>query len=717
MKSTLRIVAILALLAAAWLVLSHFFGACLSLDALKSQHGQLVNYYRDNQAPAIALYMATYVVVTALSIPGAVVMTLAGGAIFGFATGLMAVSFASTIGATCAFLVARFLLRDFVQQRFGERLKRVNAGVEREGAFYLFTLRLIPVFPFFLINILMALTPMRTVTFFVVSQVGMLAGTAVYVNAGTQLARLDSLQGILSPALIFSFALIGVFPLVAKKVVELLVARKRLGRFPKPKRFDYDLAIIGAGSAGLVSAYVGRTLKARVALIERDKMGGDCLNTGCVPSKALLHAAKVRHIQRQGNKLGMPWQEQALDFERVMDHVRAAIARIEPHDSVERYQDELGAHCLHGHARIVDPYHVKVGDQTISTRSILIATGASPWVPDLPGLAQVPHYTSDTIWDMKALPQRLVVLGGGPIGCELAQAFARLGSAVTIVQRNAQLLPKEDRDVAQLMANVLQGEGVEVLVNHEAREVQSSGENSPALLAVDRETGQEFAIVCDAILVALGRKPRTEDFGLAELGIETAADGTIVTDKYLRTTIPNIYACGDVAGPYQFTHTASHQAGYACINALLRPLHKLRVDYRVIPWCTFTSPEVARVGLSEREAREKGVTHEVTRYDLADLDRAIADDCAQGFIKVLTPPGKDKILGVTIVGPRAGDIISEWILAMKHGLGMSEVLGIIHIYPTYAEANRFAAGNWKKAHAPVKLLQWVERFHRWRRGG
>jgi len=664
-------------------------------------------------------FLLLYVIVTALSLPGAVIMTLAAGALFGLLWGTVIVSFASSIGATLAFLVSRYLLQDTVQKRFGDRLKAINEGVEREGAFYLFTLRLVPLFPFFLINLLMGLTTIRALTFYWVSQIGMFAGTLVYVNAGTQLGQLESLSGILSPSLLLSFVLLGVFPLIAKKIVDVVKARRVYAGFSKPKSFDRNLIVIGAGAGGLVSAYIAATVKAKVTLVEAHKMGGDCLNYGCIPSKALIKSAKVAHQMRHAENYGLNSSEPTFSFKKVMQRIHDVIATIEPHDSVERYS-KIGVDVVQGYAKLIDPWTVEIqrhdGDtQRLTARSIVLATGARPFVPNLPGLDEVGYYTSDTMWDAFAKfdepPKRLVVLGGGPIGCELAQSFARLGSKVTQVERSARIMGREDEEVSKLAQESLIQDGVIMLTSHSA--VRCEKEGDVKRLIVERGE-QESVIEFDALICAVGREARLEGYGLENLGIETK--GTIVTNDYLETLYPNIFAAGDVAGPYQFTHVAAHQAWYAAVNALFGTFKKFRVDYRVIPWTTFVDPEVARVGLSEQDAKDKGIAYEVVRYELDDLDRAIADSAAKGFVKVLTVPGKDKILGVTIVGEHAGDLLAEFVLAMKHGLGLNKVLGTIHTYPTWAEANKYAAGEWKRAHAPQRILNWLEKYHTWRRG-
>ena len=688
----------------------------LDLHYLKAQQGNITAAFQNHPLLTAGIYFGIYVLITALSLPGATVLTLAGGAVFGLLWGTVVVSFASTIGATLAFLVSRYLLRDMVQNRFGDKLKAVNAGVEKDGAFYLFTLRLVPAFPFFVINLVMGLTPLATRTFYWVSQIGMLAGTIVYVNAGTQLARIESLNGILSPGLIASFTLLGLFPLITRKILEAIKARRVYARWQKPRRFDRNVVVIGAGSAGLVTAYISAAVKASVTLVERHKMGGDCLNTGCVPSKALIRSAKFLSQVKRCARYGIRDATASFEFSDVMARIRKVINEIEPHDSMARYT-ELGVDCVQGDARIVSPWEVEVtsaqGTQRLSTRTIVIAAGARPFVPPIPGLERAGYLTSETIWDLRELPPRLVVLGGGPIGCELTQCFARLGSRVTQVEMLPRILMREDPEVSETVARSLREDGVEVLVSHKATRVMV--ENGEKILLCDGPDG-EVRSAFDAILVAVGRVANTEGYGLEELGIGTTGSRTVQTNEFLQTIYPNIFACGDVAGPYQFTHTASHQAWYAAVNALFGRFKRFRADYSVIPWATFTEPEVARVGLNETDARERKIAHEVTVYGIDDLDRAIADSEAQGMVKVLTVPGKDRILGVTIVGEHAGDLIAEFIMAMRHGLGLNKILGTIHIYPTLAEANKYAAGAWKRNHAPQGVLQWLKRYHAWMRG-
>ena len=700
-----------------WMAYRHWdLGQWLTLDQLKASRDTLASLYTNHPLQTALAFFGVYVLAAALSFPGASILTLAAGAMFGWALGLLLVSFASSVGALLAFWVSRYLLRDFFQQRFGKLLRPINDGLAKDGTFYLLTLRLVPVFPFWLINLLMGLTTLGARKFYIVSQVGMLAGTAVYVNAGTQLAAIESTSDVLSPGLLGSLALLGVFPLLAKFVVGALQRRKLYARWERPKRFDRNLVVIGAGAGGLVSAYIAAAVKAKVTLIEGHKMGGDCLNYGCVPSKALIRSAKAIKQLRKAQTFGLRDAQGTVDFAAVMQRVHSVIREVEPHDSVERYTG-LGVQVLQGHARITSPWTVEMtladgGTQTLSTRNIVIAAGASPFVPPIPGLKEAGFLTSDTVWNLTELPRRLVVLGGGPIGSELAQSFARLGSEVTQVEMAPRIMVREDPEVSELVAASLRADGVNILTGHQAVRVEMA--NGEKRLIV-QHGGEELAVPFDELLCAVGRSPRVSGYGLVELGISLTPRKTIETNDYLQTLYPNIYAVGDVAGPFQFTHTAAHQAWYAAVNALFGRFKRFKADYSVIPWATFTDPEVARVGLSETEAQDKGIAFEVTKYGIDDLDRAIADGTAHGFVKVLTVPGKDKILGVTIVGEHAGDLLAEYVLAMKHGLGLNKILGTIHTYPTLSEANKYAAGEWKRAHAPQRVLGWLERFHAWER--
>ena len=707
------VVVIVALIAAFFAAGGHRY---LTFENIKAQVATIQGYYLSHPWEIALAYFVAYVAVTGLSLPGALIMTLVGGAIFGLVWGTIIVSFASTIGATLAFLASRVILRGWVQDKFARYLQAINAGVEKEGAFYLFTMRLIPQIPFFAINLVMGITPIRTWTFYWVSQVGMLAGTIVYVNAGTQLVAIESPSGILSPGLIGAFLLLGIFPLIAKWIVNAFKARKMLAKWPKPKSFDRNLVVIGAGSAGLVASYIAAAVKAKVTLIEKHRMGGDCLNTGCVPSKALIKSARVLATLKRAKQFGLKSASAEFDFAGIMERVQRVIKTVEPHDSVERYIG-LGVECIEGEARITSPYTVEVksaaGARTLTTRAIVIAAGARPFVPPIPGIGDVDCLTSDTVWNLRELPKRLVVLGGGPIGCELTQCFARFGSQVTQVEMLPRILMREDPEISERVVRQFASEGINVLIDHKAKQVVV--ENGEKLMICEHR-GKEVRVPFDALLCAVGRIANTQGYGLEELGIPVAKTRTVEVNEFMQTIYPNIYACGDVAGPYQFTHTAAHTAWYATVNALFGGLRKFRADFSVIPWATFTDPEVARVGLNETEAREKGIPYEVTTYGIGDLDRAIADEDARGVVKILTVPGKDKILGATIVGEHAGDLIIEFILAMRHGIGLNKILGTIHIYPTLAEANKHAAGNWQRAHAPQRLLRWVERYHAWMRG-
>ncbi len=684
-----------------------------TLDFFEAQREAIAAVQADHRWIVFFSFFLIYVLVTGTSLPGATLLTLIAGALFGLVEGLILVSFASTIGATMAFTITRFLFRDAVRRRFGRYLTTIDRGIEREGAFYLFALRLVPAVPFFVVNLAMGLTPIATWRFYWVSQLGMLFGTFVYVNAGAELSQIESVGDILSPGLWVSFALLGIAPLLAKKLVDGIKARRILRKFKKPKHFDNNLVVIGAGSGGLVAALIGATVKAKVTLIERHRMGGDCLNTGCVPSKTLLRSAKMLSYAARAKEYGFKRADVTFEFEDVMARVRRVIEKIEPNDSVERYT-ELGVNCVLGDARITSPYSVEVDNQEITTRNIVIATGGTPFIPSIPGLEDVEYFTSDTIWNLRHVPSRLVVLGGGPIGCELAQAFGRFGSAVTLVEQAPHLLMREDEDVSEVVESQLENEGIQLLTNHKALRVEAT--ESDTAIVCSTEDGNEVRVPFDSILVAVGRKPNTDGLGLEDIGVVVGERGDVEVDEFLRTSVPTIYACGDAIGPYQFTHTASHEAWYAAVNPLFGPFKRFKANYSVIPWTTFTDPEVGRVGINEQEAHARGLEVEITRYDLEELDRALTDEEGRGFVKVVTPLGKDRILGATIVGHHAGDLLAEFIAAMKWGKGLKSLMGTIHVYPTLAEANKFAASTWRKKHAPERLLAWVEHFHRMRRG-
>ena len=687
-------------------------GQYLTLDFVQSQLAAVQAYKNDNFPTAAAIYFVGYVVATGLSIPGAILITLMGGAIFGVFWGTLLVSFASSIGATGAFLASRLLLRDWVQSRFGDYLAPINKGMEKDGTFYLFSIRMVPVFPYFMVNLLMGLTPIKTSSYYLASQAGMFANTIVFVNAGSELAQITSLSGLVSGSVLFSFVLLGALPLLAKFSLGIVQRNKVMRGYTKPKNFDANVVVVGAGSAGLVAALIAAGAKARVVLIEKHKMGGDCLNTGCVPSKSLIRSGRIMSYIRRAREFGLDGATATVNFESVMQRVQAVIAAIEPHDSVERFTS-LGVECVIGEAKIESPYVVTVAGRTINTRSIIVATGARPLVPPIPGLNQIDYLTSDTIWTLRELPKRLLVVGGGPIGCELAQAFSNLGAPVTQVDMADRIMPREDPEVSALVMQQFEEQGIDLLVDHRLTKFEVvDGVNTMEA----EHKGSVVRVEFDKVLLAIGRKPNVEGFGLEEMSMPLTAQGAIEVNASMQTAYPNIFACGDVAGPYQFTHMASFQAWYASLNALLGGLWRSKANYKVVPWATFTDPEVARVGLSEEEAKQRGTGYEITRYELNEHDRALADGEARGFIKILTVPGKDKILGVTIVGYHAGELIGEFVFAMTHGMGLGKISAVTHIYPTLLEANKFAANAWRNARLPEKYFPLAEKYFRWLRG-
>lgn len=702
---------IIALLILLGLWFAYDFNHLLTLENAKNQQALLDQHISENFLSSSIIYFTVYVLATAISVPGAAIFTLLGAALFGFWWSVLLVSFASSIGATLAFLVSRYLLRDWIQEKFSGQLNAINKGIAKDGNRYLLTLRLIPVFPFFIINLLIGLTSMSVRNFYLYSQIGMLPATLVYLNAGTQLANIDSLSGLLSPAVIISLVILGLFPLTSKLISNKLKLRKVYANWTKPGSFDRNLIVIGAGSGGLVTAYIAAAVKAKVTLIEKHKMGGDCLNTGCVPSKALLRTSHNIKEILSAAEFGVDAQINAVDFSKVMSRVQKVIQEIEPHDSTQRYS-ELGVECLQGAAKIISPWHVEVNGNVLSSQNIVIATGAKPFIPPIPGLSDCNYVTSDTIWSLSELPQKMLVLGGGPIGCELAQCFNHLGSDVTIVERLPQILIREDQDAAALVNQQLSSDGVQILTEHNVSAfVQKEQRHYVQLEYQEQTILQEF----DLVLVAIGRQANVSGFGLEELGIELTAANTIAVNDYLQTKYPNIYAVGDVAGPFQLTHAAAHQAWYAAVNSLFGRFKKFKTDYSVMPSATYTYPQLARVGINEKEAQDLSLDYEVTKYEINDLDRAIADAQDFGFIKVLTAKGSDKILGATIVGAHAGDLLAEFTLAMRYNLGLNKILGTIHPYPTMSEAAKYTAGIWKKNHAPQTIIKWLEKYHHWTR--
>lgn len=703
----------LAILTALFTAITLFFvfelDQYLTLEFAKSQHQLLNDYITNNFYQASVIFFISYILITALSLPGAAIASLLGAAFFGFSWSLLLVSFASTFGASGAFLLSRYLFKDWVENTFPQHIKTFNQGIKKNGNYYLFSLRLLPIFPFFLINILMGLTQFSLARFYLISQIGMLPGTIIYLNAGTQLAQIETVSDILSFNILASLTLLGIFPLLIKGIITLFNHYQSYKKWTKPAHFDRNLIAIGAGSGGLVTAYIAAAVNAKVTLIEKNQMGGDCLNTGCVPSKALLRSAKAMKEIKKAQELGIRVQNAEVNFHNVMQRVQQVIKDIAPHDSIERYT-ELGVECIQGEATIISPWEVKVNDKILTTRNIVISTGASPLIPQIEGIEKVNYLTSDNIWNIEKQPKNMVILGGGPIGCELAQAFSLLGSKVTLIEMMPQLLLREDDEVGECIKKELENSGVRVLTNTKATQFLSA-----TSLKIAKENSQEALLEFDTLLLALGRMPNTKGFGLEALSLPLSPQGRIEVDAYLRTKYPNIYAVGDVTGPYQLTHAAGHQAWHAAVNALFGRFKKFKISYTHLPAVTYTLPEVARVGLNEKEAKAQGIPYEITLYGIDDLDRAIADSEAYGFIKVLTPKGKDKILGATLVGQHAGEMLSEFTLAMQHGLGLNKILATIHPYPTFSEANKYTAGVWKKNNAPKKVLKWLECFHSWQR--
>ncbi len=689
-----------------------------SLDQLRAHFQDLHQLDARHPLALAGAYFAVYVLMATLSLPGAAILTLLGGAIFGVVWGSVLVSFASSGGALLSFLTSRYLFKDFVQARYGARFGEINAGLRRDGILFLLTLRLVPVIPYFVVNLLMGLTNMRLAAYYLVSQIGMLPATVILVQIGTQLGAEGQAVGALSWHIVTLLAALAALPWIARRLIRAWQLRRRYARWTRPRRYDRNLVVIGAGAGGLVTSYVAAAVKAKVTLIESHRMGGDCLNYGCVPSKALIKTARVASILRHAERYGLSSTTPPLSFDAVMTRVRQVIDAVAPHDSVERYT-ALGVEVLEGHALIVDPWTIDVTLHSgkvrrLTTRGLVVATGAAPVVPRITGIEESGYVTSETLWSKLATlpspPERVVILGGGPIGTELAQALARLGSQVTQIEKGGRLLGREDPEVSASVHAALNADGVNVLLGYEA--LQCRRDNGIGILIARGALGTR-EIPYDLLVCAVGRRPRLAGFGLEALGV--LEDGKLPINEYLEAALPNILAAGDVTGSYQFTHFAGHQGWYAAVNALFGQWRRFKVDTRVIPRVTFTDPEIARVGLNESDAVAGGVAFETTTYRLEELDRAIAESRTGGFVKVLTAAKSDRILGACIVGDHAGEMLAEFTLAMKHGLGLKKILGTIHPYPTFSEANKYAAGEWQRAHLPTHLLRWVQRYHDWRR--
>ncbi|KAB8030970.1 FAD-dependent oxidoreductase [Fluviispira multicolorata] len=685
-----------------------------NLDYIKENKEYIQKLFLERKIEFISIYFFIYVILTAVSFPGAAVLTLLGGALFGISWGTALISLASTIGATIAFLSSRYILRDALKNKFSSQIEIFQNNFQKNGKSYLFTLRAIPIFPFFMVNFIMGFTTIRVRDYFWVSMLGMLPGTIIYVNAGKQISEINNARDIFSLELLISFALLGFFPYLIKRVISYVTMKYKLSKFKKPKKFDYNIIVIGGGAAGLVTSYISSTVKAKVALIEKNKMGGDCLYTGCVPSKAIIKSSKVISYLKNSHAFGIENCKYDINFQEVMIRVKRVISKIEPHDSPERYSI-LGVECIFGEAKIISPYEVQVNNKTLTTRNIVISTGASPYIFPFPGLEKIDFRTSENIWDLESLPKNFLIIGGGAIGCEMAQAFSRLGSSVTIVEKQERIFFKEDHDVSFFIENIFINENIKILTSKNILNFDNINGNN-FIKYEDNFSREQFSLEFDIAFIALGRKANVHGFGIEELGIQLNNNGTIECDEFLRTNYHNIFVCGDVAGPYQFTHMAAHQAWYAAVISLFGDFKRFKVNYKNIPWTTFIDPEISRLGLNEIIAKQEQIPFEIVKYDLSKLDRALIEGEAKGFVKILVKPNTDKILGVTIIGAHAGELMAEFTLAMKYNLGLNKILSTIHAYPTFAEANKFVAGEWKKAHAPKKILAYLQKYHAWKRG-
>ncbi len=663
----------------------------LNLENIKLHHQELLSAYQQNPFSFSLFYFFVYVVLVALSFPGATVLSLAGGYIFGFIKGLLIINWASTIGASVAFLMARFFFKDFLQRKFHHTFLKINQGMDREGNQYLLTLRLIPIFPFFLINILMGLTNISFWRFFIVSLIGMLPGTAVYVWAGTTLQNVNSVSDIFTSKMITIFFLVGLIPIIQSKFLIYLKQRKNYLKFSKPKKFDYNLIVIGGGAAGLVNAYIAANLKAKVLLVEESNMGGECLNYGCVPSKALISLSNTKKYSKT-------------NFAELKNEISNIIQSIAPHDSIDRYSN-MGVDCEKGKANLISPFEIQINGKTFSGKKIVIATGAKPFYPTIDGLDKNKVFDYESVWKLEKLPDHLVIIGGGAIGCELALAFSKLGSKVSIIEQNA-VLASEDRDMVNHVLTGLRTSTINIFenckiisVNHDENKIIFENENKITEIHFEH------------LLLACGKVGNTEAIS-SNLNFDLDSRNYIVVNEYLETVkYRNIYACGDVNGLKQLTNAASHQAWYTSINALFGTWKKFRIEHDFIPHAVFIEPELARVGLNELDAKRKSIEYDLYLFDASDLDRNLIERNKLGKIKVLTIKNTDQILGVTIVGEAASEILAEFVLAMKYHLGLNKVLATSHIYPSFSEQNKYVAGVWKKNSVPKYIYKILKKYH------
>ena len=710
-----RIIVFLLIIAAIFFMADWFdLSQHLTLSQLKHHQLYLHSLVQDFPVQSVVIYFIAYIVMAGLALPGALIFTLAGGALFGLATGVILASFASTLGALASFLVARFFLHDFVQTRYQQRLTVINQKIQQQGATYLLFLRLVPAFPFFMVNLLMALTPISACTYYIVSQIGMLPATFIFVNAGTELAKISSVDDILSIPLLLSLLLLACLPFISKQLAKRVSCWRLYKSWQRPKKFDYHTIVIGGGAAGLVAAYTTQTLQGKVALIEKHQMGGDCLNTGCVPSKSILRTAKFIHDIGQHSNYGVQQAEFKLQFQQVMQRVREKISTIAPKDSIKRYND-MGVDCFQAHAQLLSPWQVEAVSKnskiTISAKNIILAGGATPNVPTIPGLENINYYTSDNIWHLDHLPEKLLIIGAGPIGCELGQAFVRLGAEVTMINRNERILTNEDPQAAHALQYALQQDGVKILNNFNPLRID---DNSKNFSLMGEQHNEILHIAFSHCLIATGRKPSL--FGCEALDIETNSHGQVITNDKQQTNYPNIYACGDITSPLQYTHSASHQAWYAAFNALFRPFKQFNCQLNHIPRAIYTDPEVASLGISEQQAIQKNIPHEISYFAMDDVDRAITDEATTGFIKVITRRNNDKILGVCIVGEHSSELIAEFVLAKTHNLGLNKILQTVHLYPTRGEINRLVAGQWRQKKFTAYQRKLLKLFQNWRLG-
>ncbi|MBA3536096.1 MAG: FAD-dependent oxidoreductase [Tatlockia sp.] len=674
----------------------------LTFTSLRENRATLISWTKEHFFMAALLYMSCYTLAVAASVPGAVFLTLAGGFLFGVVFGTVFVIVSATLGATALFFAVRTSFGDWLAKSALSWLGRMREGFQQNAFSYLLMLRLVPLFPFWVVNIVPALLGVDAKTFIITTFFGILPGSIVYVMVGNGLSHVFEANQTPNLGIIFDIkVLLPLLALAALSFIPILYKRvnpKEQKKNPKTNQIKCDLSIIGAGAGGLSVAAVAAQLGLKVVLLESGKMGGDCLNYGCVPSKSLLAAGKIAYQLRHAAQFGISSKGLEIDFKKVMQQVHAVIKVLAKNDSVERFES-LGVQVIKAVARFSGVNTLVAQDRVIEARRIVIATGSSPFKPPIPGLEDTPYLTNETIFNLTEQPKHLIVIGGGPIGCELAQAFSMLGSKITLIE-GFNLLPKDDVDCVAILRAQLKAMGI---IIHEQAKVLGVEPHAHGGIKVSiNQAGEKLAIRGSHLLIATGRRANVENLDLEKAGIVYSNKGIEVNSR-LQTSNRRVYALGDVVGPYQFTHMATYQAGIVLRNIAFKIPAK--VDYRAIPWVTYTLPEIAHVGLLAEEAL-KHADIQFTEWSFLENDRAQTEHSLEGKIKIISDK-KGRVLGVTIVGAHAGELILPWVIAIREKRTLRSFTDAVSPYPTLSEISKRVAGEFYKSKLFSNKTRWL----------